>query len=718
MDKFVYLFPEGNASMRTLLGGKGANLAEMTGLGLPVPPGFTITTQACNRYYDNDCTVEDAVIEQAMHALAKLEQQTGKLFGDPKNPLLVSVRSGAAVSMPGMMDTILNLGLNDETCKGLGEATDNERFAKDSYRRFIQMFSNVVMELDMAQFEACLENKKQKAKAKVDSDLSAEALSELIEEYKRIYLAQNGEPFPQNPRMQLTAAIEAVFRSWNNPRANIYRKLNDIPSSLGTAVTVQSMVFGNMGDDCGTGVAFTRSPSTGENKLFGEFLMNAQGEDVVAGIRTPKHISELKEDMPEAYAALCEIADTLEGHFHDVQDIEFTIEHSKIYMLQTRNAKRTAEAALKIAVDMAAEGIVSREEALLLIDAKQLNAVLHPTFDKSALGRANHIAIGLPASPGAACGRVYFNAEDAESAAATGKDVILVRTETSPEDIQGMYSARGILTARGGMTSHAAVVARGMGRCCIAGCNEIFIDEQEKTFKTAENRIFHEGDYISLDGGTGYVYGEEIPTVPAAITGNFDTVMQWADEFKRLGVAHQCGIRQRTPLRQENSGAEGIGLCRTEHMFFETERIASVRRMIVSDNKLQRQAALEELLPMQKTDFKGLYRAMGSRPVTIRLLDPPLHEFLPREQDEIAELAKTMGISYEKLSDKVESLKEVNPMLGHRGCRLAITWPGIARMQVTAIIEAAIEITQEEGFAITPRDHGAAGGGYQGALFP
>ncbi len=701
MDKFVYLFPEGNASMRTLLGGKGANLAEMTGLGLPVPPGFTITTQACNRYYDNDCTVEDAVIEQAMEALLKLEKQTGKSFGDSRNPLLVSVRSGAAVSMPGMMDTILNLGLNDETCKGLGEATNNARFANDSYRRFIQMFSNVVMELDMAQFEACLENRKQKAGVTVDSELDAQSLQQLIEEYKQIYLAQNGEPFPQDPRIQLTSAIEAVFRSWNNPRANIYRKLNDIPSSLGTAVTVQSMVFGNMGDDCGTGVAFTRSPSTGENKLFGEFLMNAQGEDVVAGIRTPKHISELKRDMPEAYEALCDIADTLERHFHDVQDIEFTIEHTKIYMLQTRNAKRTAEAAMKIAVDMAAEGIVSREEALLLIDAKQLNAVLHPTFDKDALSKANHIAIGLPASPGAACGMVYFNAEDAEAAAATGKDVILVRTETSPEDIQGMYSARGILTARGGMTSHAAVVARGMGRCCIAGCNEIVIDEEEKCFKTMENRIFHEGDYISLDGGTGYVYGEKIPTVPATITGNFDTIMQWADEFKKLGVRTNADSPKDAVTARE-FGAEGIGLCRTEHMFFETERIASVRRMIVSDNKQQRQAALEELLPMQKSDFKGLYHAMGSRPVTIRLLDPPLHEFLPREKDEIEELAKTMGIGFEQLYDKVESLKEVNPMLGHRGCRLAITWPGIARMQVTAIIEAAIEVTQEEGIAITP----------------
>ncbi len=701
MDKFVYLFAEGNASMRSLLGGKGAGLAEMTELGLPVPPGFTITTQACNRYYANDCIIEDAVIEQTMEALHKLEAQIGKTFGDAKNPLLVSVRSGAAVSMPGMMDTILNLGLNDETCKSLGEATNNARFANDSYRRFIQMFSNVVMELDMSKFEACLENKKQKADVKVDSDLDAAQLSELIEEYKDLYSQQSGKPFPQDPLAQLTAAIEAVFRSWNNPRANIYRKLNDIPSSLGTAVTVQSMVFGNMGDDCGTGVAFTRSPSTGENKLFGEFLMNAQGEDVVAGIRTPKHISELKRDMPEAYDTLCDIADKLERHYHDVQDIEFTIERGKLYMLQTRNGKRTAEAAMKIAVDMVEEGIVSREEALLLIDAKQLNAVLHPTFDKIALSKANHIAVGLPASPGAACGQVYFNAEDVEAAAAQGKDVILVRTETSPEDIQGMYSARGILTARGGMTSHAAVVARGMGRCCIAGCNEIFIDEDQKYFKTQENRIVREGEYISLDGSTGFVYGQKIPTVPASITGNFDTIMKWSDEFKRLGVRTNADSPKDAVTARE-FGAEGIGLCRTEHMFFDAERIASVRRMIVSDNERQRKAALEELLPMQKADFKGLYRAMGSRPVTIRLLDPPLHEFLPHEEAEIAALAKTMGVSFDQLNDKVISLKETNPMLGHRGCRLAITWPEIARMQVTAIMEAAIEVTQEEGIAITP----------------
>ncbi len=701
MNKFVYLFAEGNAQMRSLLGGKGANLAEMAGLGLPVPPGFTITTEACNQYYANDCVIEDEVTAQSMDALREVERLSGKQFGDKGNPLLLSVRSGAAVSMPGMMDTILNLGLNDEVCKGLGEATGNNRFALDSYRRFIQMFSNVVMELDMSQFEACLEDKKRQASVQMDNELNEKALAELVGEYKDLYRRQTGKLFPQDPCVQLNAAIEAVFKSWNNPRANIYRKLNDIPSFLGTAVTVMSMVFGNMGDDCGTGVAFTRSPSTGENKMFGEFLMNAQGEDVVAGIRTPKPISDLERDMPEAYKALCETADTLERHFRNMQDIEFTIERGKLFMLQTRNGKRTAQAAMQVAVDMVEEGIVTRDQALLLIDAKQLNVVLHPTFKKGDLKKATPVAKGLPASPGAACGQVYFNAEDAEAATLEGKKVILVRAETSPEDIQGMFSACGILTARGGMTSHAAVVARGMGRCCVAGCNEIIIDEEGKFFRTQENRIFSEGDYISLDGSTGYVYGQQLPTESASITGNFDTIMKWSDEFRTLGVRANADTPKDAKIARE-FGAEGIGLCRTEHMFFDTERIASVRRMILSDNERQRRAALEKILPMQKADFKGLYSAMGSRPVTIRLLDPPLHEFLPHEREEIQELAETMGVSIDMLNDKVSSLKETNPMLGHRGCRLAITSPEIARMQVTAIMEAAIEVTQEQGIAITP----------------
>jgi pyruvate,orthophosphate dikinase len=701
MNKFVYLFTEGNACMRSLLGGKGANLAEMTDLGLPVPPGFVITTEACNRYYANNGALEDEVLQQMLRALKNLEESTGKRFGDPANPLLVSVRSGAAVSMPGMMDTILNLGLNDQTSAGLAKATDNPRFALDSYRRFISMFANVVMELDMSQFEACLQRKKEGAGVRDDSELDVDSLTSLIEEYKALYEFKAGKPFPQDPMEQLIFAVEAVFKSWNTPRASIYRKLNDIPSTLGTAVTVQSMVFGNMGEDCATGVAFTRSPSTGENRIFGEFLINAQGEDVVAGIRTPKPIDELEKDMPQAYAALCDIAHKLEEHFRDMQDIEFTIERGKLYMLQTRNGKRTAAAAMQIAVDLVDEGIVTREEALLLIDAKQINAVLHPTFDKQSLKTATPVAVGLPASPGAACGQVFFTAVAAEAAAAAGKKVILVRAETSPDDIQGMHSASGILTARGGMTSHAAVVARGMGRCCVAGCNEIFIDEEAKLFRTQENRVFHEGDSISLDGDTGRVYGEQLPTVPASISGNFDTIMRWSDEFRRLGVRANADTPQ-DALNAREFGAEGVGLCRTEHMFFDAERIASVRRMIVSDNERQRKAALEELLPVQKGDFKGIYRAMGSRPVTIRLLDPPLHEFLPHEKEEIRALAGTIGVSFTELNDKVESLKETNPMLGHRGCRLAITWPEIARMQVTAIMEAAIEVTIEDGVAIMP----------------
>ena len=701
MKQYVFTFEQGNANMRQLLGGKGANLAEMTGLGLPVPPGFTISTEACNSYYENDKTLDEGITAQAMTALEGLEKKTGKGFGDAKNPLLVSVRSGAAVSMPGMMDTVLNLGLTDETAHGMAEATQNPRFAYDSYRRFIQMFANVVMELDMTPFEAALEAAKQAQGVTLDRDLSAESLMELVKTYQGLYEKATGKPFPQAPKEQLVRAIEAVFRSWNTPRANYYRQLNDIPSTLGTAVNVQSMVFGNMGDDCGTGVAFTRSPSTGENKFYGEYLMNAQGEDVVAGIRTPQHIDQLKNDMPEAYETLIGIAQKLESHFHDMQDIEFTIERGKLYMLQTRNGKRTMQAALQIAVDMVEEGKIGRDDALLMIDAKQINTILHPTFDENALKQAAPVAVGLPASPGAATGQVYFSAEEVEKAAADGQACILVRTETSPEDIQGMNKAKGILTARGGMTSHAAVVCRGMGRCCVAGCNDIFVDEEEGFFRTEEGRIFKRGDWISLDGNTGRVYGEQLPTVPAKISGNFETIMQWADDYRTMGVRTNADT-PRDAQAARDFGAEGIGLCRTEHMFFDAERIASMRRMILADNERQRKAALEELLPMQKQDFKALYKVMGGRPVTIRLLDPPLHEFIPKEEEEIRALAESMGVTFEELNDKAISLHETNPMLGHRGCRLAVTYPEIARMQTTAIMEAAIEVCEEERVMIQP----------------
>lgn len=701
MKQYVFTFEQGNANMRQLLGGKGANLAEMTGLGLPVPPGFTISTEACNNYYENDKTLDEEITAQAMAALEGLEKKTGKGFGDAKNPLLVSVRSGAAVSMPGMMDTVLNLGLTDETARGMAEATQNPRFAYDSYRRFIQMFANVVMELDMTPFEAALEAAKQAQGVKLDRDLSAESLMELVKTYQGLYEKATGKPFPQDPKEQLVRAIEAVFRSWNTPRANYYRQLNDIPSTLGTAVNVQSMVFGNMGDDCGTGVAFTRSPSSGENKFYGEYLMNAQGEDVVAGIRTPQHIDQLKNDMPEAYETLIGIAQKLESHFHDMQDIEFTIERGKLYMLQTRNGKRTMQAALQIAVDMVEEGKIGRDDALLMIDAKQINTILHPTFDENALKQAAPVAVGLPASPGAATGQVYFSAEEVEKAAADGQACILVRTETSPEDIQGMNKAKGILTARGGMTSHAAVVCRGMGRCCVAGCNDIFVDEEEGFFRTEEGRIFKRGDWISLDGNTGRVYGEQLPTVPAKISGNFETIMQWADDYRTMGVRTNADT-PRDAQAARDFGAEGIGLCRTEHMFFDAERIASMRRMILADNERQRKAALEELLPMQKQDFKALYKVMGGRPVTIRLLDPPLHEFIPKEEEEIRALAESMGVTFEELNDKAISLHETNPMLGHRGCRLAVTYPEIARMQTTAIMEAAIEVCEEERVMIQP----------------
>ncbi|HPT78849.1 MAG TPA: pyruvate, phosphate dikinase [Candidatus Atribacteria bacterium] len=698
--KYVYLFSEGNANMRELLGGKGANLAEMTNLGLPVPQGFTVTTEACTRYYNDGEVIADEIVEQIHEALAKTEEIVGKKFGDPANPFLVSVRSGARASMPGMMDTILNLGLNDETVKGLAKLTNNERFAYDSYRRFIQMFSDVVMEIDKAKFEAILDAVKEENNVKLDTELTAENLKEVVSRYKELYKQEKGEEFPQDPRTQLMEAVKAVFRSWNNPRAIVYRRMNDIPSDWGTAVNVQAMVFGNMGDDSGTGVAFTRDPSTGEKKLYGEYLMNAQGEDVVAGIRTPQSISQLAEVNPDVYRQFADIAKKLEDHYRDMQDMEFTIEKGKLYMLQTRNGKRTARAAVKIAVDLVAEGKITKEEALLKVDPKQLDALLHPTFVQEALKKAKPIAKGLPASPGAACGAVYFTAEAAKAAAEAGQKVILVREETSPEDIEGMYASEGILTARGGMTSHAAVVARGIGTCCVAGCGEISINEKAKTF-TAAGKTYKEGDMISLDGSTGYVYGEVIPTEEPKLTGDFATLMSWADEVRTLKVRTNADSPKDARQAVE-FGAEGIGLCRTEHMFFDADRIPAFRRMIVATNEADRRKALEKILPMQKADFKGIYEAMEGRPVTIRLLDPPLHEFLPHEDKDIAELAKELGMTFDELKSVVTSLKELNPMLGHRGCRLAVSYPEIAEMQTRAIIEAAAEVKLEKGYDVVP----------------
>ena len=699
--KYVYLFKEGSADMRALLGGKGANLAEMSNLGLPVPYGFTVSTEACTRYYADGKTIAPEIIEQIEAALAIAEEQAGKKFGDPKNPFLVSVRSGARASMPGMMDTILNLGLNDETVVGLAKLTSNERFAFDSYRRFIQMFSDVVMEVEKAKFDAIFDDVKKKNGCKQDTDLNAENLKEIVIRYKKLYLEEKGVEFPQDPRIQLMEAVKAVFRSWDNQRAIVYRRLNDIPSDWGTAVNVQSMVFGNMGNDCGTGVAFTRNPSTGEKKLYGEFLMNAQGEDVVAGIRTPSPIEELRTTQPDVYAQFVKIADTLERHYRDMQDMEFTIERGRLFMLQTRNGKRTAAAALQIAVDLVSEGMISREEALAKIDPKSLDALLHPTFEPKALKSAKPVASGLPASPGAACGRVYFTALDATEAAKRGEKVVLVRLETSPEDIEGMYVSQGILTARGGMTSHAAVVARGMGTCCVAGCSEISVDEAKRVFTTASGKTFREGDWLSLDGSTGKVYGEALPTIEAQVSGNFQTIMQWADDIRTLKVRTNAD----TPHDAEVAvkfGAEGIGLCRTEHMFFDESRIPAMREMIVSNDETSRRRALAKLLPMQRSDFKGIYKAMGGRPVTIRFLDPPLHEFLPTAEEDIRALAKEMGLTYEALKHTVESLHEFNPMLGHRGCRLAVSYPEIAEMQTRAVIEAAIETRQECGIEVVP----------------
>ncbi|WP_102411605.1 pyruvate, phosphate dikinase [Beduinella massiliensis] len=702
MTKYVYLFKEGNASMRNLLGGKGANLAEMTSLGLPVPQGFTVTTEACTRYYQDNKTIGDDIVAQIYEALATTEEICGKKFGDLDNPFLVSVRSGARASMPGMMDTILNLGLNDVAVKGLAKLTENERFAYDSYRRFIQMFSDVVMEIPKSKFERVLDAIKEAKGAKYDTDLNAEDMKEVTEKFKAIYKEEKGEDFPQDPKVQLMEAIKAVFRSWDNPRAIYYRRMNDIPSDWGTAVNVQSMVFGNMGDTSGTGVAFTRNPSTGENKLYGEYLINAQGEDVVAGIRTPQEISTLKNVMPEVYEQFAKIADTLEKHYRDMQDMEYTIERGKLYMLQTRNGKRTAAAALKIAVDLVNEGMLTKEEAVLKVEPKQLDALLHPQFDASALKAAKAIATGLAASPGAACGQVYFTAAEATAAAQSGQKVVLVRLETSPEDIEGMAHSQGILTARGGMTSHAAVVARGMGTCCVAGCGALKVDEEAKT-ATIGDKVFKEGDWMSIDGSTGNVYGEAIKTVEASVSGDFATLMAWADEARKLQVRTNADNPRDTEVAVK-FGAEGIGLCRTEHMFFEADRIAAVREMILAETEDQRRVALAKILPMQKGDFKAMYKALQGRPMTVRYLDPPLHEFLPQKNmtEEIAAIAKELNTTSEAIVSKIDALHEFNPMMGHRGCRLAVTYPEIAEMQTRAVIEAAIEVSQEDGIEIHP----------------
>ena len=699
--KYVYLFSEGNADMRNLLGGKGANLAEMTNIGMPVPQGFTISTEACVRYYDDGKKLSDDIIKEIMQHLTKLEKITGKTFGDKKNPLLVSVRSGARVSMPGMMDTILNLGINDEVVEGLAKLTGNERFAYDSYRRFIQMFSDVALGLDKSNFERIIDKMKEERKIKLDTELTAEDLKVMIGKYKALFKKEMGYDFPQEPKDQLLEAVKAVFRSWDNPRAIYYRRVNDIPASWGTAVNIQSMVFGNMGEKSGTGVAFTRNPSTGERKLYGEYLMNAQGEDVVAGVRTPNPISALEKQDKKLYDEFVKIANTLEKHYRDMQDMEFTIENGKLYMLQTRNGKRTAKASLKIAVDLVKEKMLTEKEALMKLDPKQLDALLHPQFDATALKKAKVVGKGLPASPGAGCGAVAFTAERAMEMVKEGtKKVILVRLETSPEDIEGMAASQGILTARGGMTSHAAVVARGMGTACVAGVSDLVVDEVKKQF-TLGGKTYKEGDIISIDGSTGNVYGEEVKTVPASLSGDFGTIMAWADKYRALKVRTNAD----TPADAKtafNFGAEGIGLCRTEHMFFDADRIPAVREMIVSSTALERKKALKKLLPMQKKDFIGLYKEMKGNPVTIRFLDPPLHEFLPHEDAEIKALAVEMGIPTKKLKETVANLKEVNPMMGHRGLRLAITYPEIAEMQTEAVIEAALTVKKKYGYNIVP----------------
>lgn len=701
MKKYVYLFSEGNGSMRELLGGKGANLAEMTGLGMPVPQGFTITTEACTRYYEDGRQIYPDIQDQIMEYLDKLEKMTGKHLGNPESPLLVSVRSGARASMPGMMDTILNLGMNDEICEAVARLTDNPRFARDSYRRFIQMFADVVMELPKNTFEQFIDQVKEKRGVTHDNELDENDMLELINLFKDHYEKNIGEPFPQDPKKQLMEAVRAVFRSWDNPRANTYRRMNDIPYSWGTAVNVQSMVFGNMGETSGTGVAFTRNPATGEKKLYGEFLMNAQGEDVVAGIRTPQPISALADTMPQVYEQFVDISQRLEQHYGDMQDMEFTIEKGQLYMLQTRNGKRTAQAALKVAVDLVDEGICTKEQAILKVEPHQLDALLHPTFNPAALKAATPIATGLPASPGAACGAVYFTAEEAVAAHKTGAKVVLVRQETSPEDIDGMVSAEGVMTARGGMTSHAAVVARGMGTCCVAGVSGVKVSEADKTITFANGTVLREGDFISLDGSTGNVYEGKIETQEAELTGDFGRFMGWADELRVLQVRTN-GDTPRDAAQARKFGAEGIGLCRTEHMFFEESRIRAVREMIVAPDEAQRRKALAKILPMQRGDFEEIYRAMGGLPVTIRLLDPPLHEFLPSDSEDIAELAKEMDMPVEKLEAIVENLHEFNPMLGTRGCRLDVLYPEIAEMQTEAIISAAINVWKQDGLRITP----------------
>jgi len=689
MKKYVYSFEEGNKDMKDLLGGKGANLAEMTKLGIPVPPGFTITTEACKEYYDNNEQWPSGLKEEVEEKLKQLEEKLGKKLGNEENPLLVSVRSGAAVSMPGMMDTILNLGLNDKTVLGLAKKTNNERFAYDAYRRFIQMFGDVVMKIPHKKFEEILDKIKETKGVKYDTKLDKEDLKNVIKNYKELVKNEAGREFPQDAKEQLEMAINAVFSSWNNPRAITYRKINEIKGLLGTAVNIQSMVFGNMGNNSGTGVAFTRNPSTGENKFYGEFLLNAQGEDVVAGIRTPEPIDKLKEAMLDVYNQLLDIREKLEHHYKDMQDIEFTIEEGKLYLLQTRTGKRTAKAAVKIAVDMVNEGLITKEEAILRIDPNQLNQLLHPQLDPVAKEKAELIAKGLPASPGAAVGKVVFNAEDAAKMAEEGEDVILVRVETSPEDIEGMNAAKGILTARGGMTSHAAVVARGMGKCCVAGCSDIIVDEEKKEFR-AKDVVIKEHDFITLDGSTGEVFKGEIPVVEPSLSGDFAKIMEWADSFRELKVRTNADTPKDAAIAVK-FGAEGIGLCRTEHMFFEGERIKAMREMILASTKQEREKALNKILPYQKEDFIGIFKEMQGKPVTIRLLDPPLHEFLPKEEKEIEELSKEMNVSVEKIKEKIQELHEFNPMLGHRGCRLGITYPEITAMQTRAIIEAAIE---------------------------
>ena len=697
--KYVYSFNEGNKDMKSLLGGKGANLAEMTKIGLPVPPGFTISTEACNDYYVSNKTIKPEIIEQIESKLAQLESELGKELGSTENPLLVSVRSGAVISMPGMMDTILNLGLNDNTVVGLAKATENERFAYDSYRRFIQMFSDVAMEVPKYKFESVLDRYKETNGFKFDTELTTDHLKAIVEEFKAIYKKEVKEDFPQEPKKQLMLAVEAVFRSWNNPRAIVYRKLNDIPNNLGTAVNVQSMVFGNMGDNSGTGVAFTRDPATGENKLLGEYLINAQGEDVVAGIRTPQKIATLENIMPDIYKQFVETADKLEKHYRDMQDIEFTIERGKLFLLQTRNGKRTAKSAINVAVDLVQEGLITKEEAIMRIEPNQLDQLLHPKFEDKSLKEAEVLAKGLPASPGAASGKIYFSAEDVVEASKDGTETILVRQETSPEDIEGMVSAQGILTARGGMTSHAAVVARGMGKCCVAGCGEIKVSEVAKTLEVGD-LVLKEGDYISLDGSTGVVYLGNVNKATADMTGNFEKLMSWGDEIRQMQVRTNAD-NPRDAKAAVEFGAEGIGLCRTEHMFFDEERIPAVRKMILSNTVEERVKALETLLPMQQKDFEDIYRVMGERPVNIRLLDPPLHEFLPQDDETIEELAKDMGIQPIAIKKRCEELAEFNPMLGHRGCRLAVTYPEIAVMQTKAIINAAIAVNKE-GLNVEP----------------